>query len=49
MRELTAKTGANGEFDTTTSQASVLSFVLTNAGLMADLGLSGTRFVRSDT
>jgi len=37
------KVGANGVLDTSGAGESVLAFVLTNAGLMANLSLSGTK------
>jgi lipid-binding SYLF domain-containing protein len=37
------KVGANGEIDTTTANNPVQAFVLTNAGLMANLNLEGTK------
>jgi lipid-binding SYLF domain-containing protein len=37
------KVGANGEIDTTTANNPVEGFVLTNAGLMANLNLEGTK------
>ncbi len=37
------KVGANGEIDTTTANNPVEAFVLTNAGLMANLNLEGTK------
>jgi len=40
------KVGANGEIDTTTATASVEAIVLTNAGLMGDVSLSGTKVSR---
>ena len=40
------KMGANGAIDTTTATAPVEVFVLTNAGLMADLSLQGTKVSR---
>ena len=43
-----ATVGANGELDMRTTQAPIVGFVLTNLGLMANLSLSGTRFIRSD-
>ncbi len=44
-----AKLGANGQLDTASAQAPVVAFVLTNAGLMADLSLTGTRFMKSES
>ncbi|MGF6767857.1 lipid-binding SYLF domain-containing protein [Paraburkholderia sp. GAS199] len=40
------KVGANGAIDTTTATAPVEVFVLTNAGLMADVSLAGTKVSR---
>ncbi|MGS0743216.1 BPSL1445 family SYLF domain-containing lipoprotein [Glaciimonas sp. GG7] len=40
------KIGANGNIDTSTVTASVLAFVLTNSGLMANLTLEGTKVSR---
>lgn len=40
------KTGANGAIDVSAVTAPVLAFVLTNAGLMANLTLSGTKITR---
>jgi lipid-binding SYLF domain-containing protein len=40
------KVGANGAIDTTTATAPVQVFVLTNAGLMGDLSLQGTKVSR---
>jgi lipid-binding SYLF domain-containing protein len=40
------KVGANGVLDTTTASAPVQAFVLTNAGLMGDLSLAGTKVTR---
>jgi lipid-binding SYLF domain-containing protein len=40
------KMGANGAIDTTTATAPVQVFVLTNAGLMADVSLQGTKVSR---
>ncbi len=40
------KVGANGVIDTTTATAPVEAFVLTNAGLMGDVSLSGTKVSR---
>ncbi|MES2537574.1 MAG: YSC84-related protein [Pseudomonadota bacterium] len=37
------KAGANGMIDTTSATGPVLAFVLTNAGLMANLSLEGTK------
>ncbi|MPW18163.1 hypothetical protein GCT13_14855 [Paraburkholderia sp. CNPSo 3157] len=40
------KVGANGAIDTTTATAPVEAIVLTNAGLMGDVSLSGTKVSR---
>ncbi|KAE8760356.1 hypothetical protein FSO04_08570 [Paraburkholderia madseniana] len=40
------KMGANGAIDTTTATAPVEVFILTNAGLMADISLQGTKVTR---
>ncbi|SAL65748.1 lipoprotein [Caballeronia terrestris] len=40
------KMGANGVVDTTTATSPVEAFVLTNAGLMADVSLAGTKVSR---
>lgn len=40
------KVGANGAIDSTTATAPVEVFVLTNAGLMADVSLQGTKVSR---
>ncbi|WP_233849323.1 BPSL1445 family SYLF domain-containing lipoprotein [Paraburkholderia sp. HD33-4] len=40
------KVGANGAVDTTTATAPVQVFVLTNAGLMGDVSLQGTKVSR---
>jgi lipid-binding SYLF domain-containing protein len=40
------KMGANGDIDSTTATAPVEVFVLTNAGLMANLSLEGTKVSR---
>lgn len=37
------KVGANGNIDTSTATQPVLGFVMTNAGLMANLSLEGTK------
>jgi lipid-binding SYLF domain-containing protein len=42
------KIGANGELDTTTITKPVQVLVLTNAGLMANLNLEGTKITRLD-
>jgi lipid-binding SYLF domain-containing protein len=40
------KVGANGAVDTTTATAPVEVFVMTNAGLMGDISLAGTKVSR---
>ncbi|ACC75479.1 YSC84-related protein [Paraburkholderia phymatum] len=40
------KVGANGEIDTTTATAPVEAIVMTNAGLMGDISLAGTKVSR---
>jgi lipid-binding SYLF domain-containing protein len=40
------KVGANGSIDTTTATSPVNAIVLTNAGLMGDVSLSGTKVSR---
>jgi lipid-binding SYLF domain-containing protein len=40
------KMGANGAVDTNTATSPVEAFVLTNAGLMADVSLAGTKVTR---
>jgi lipid-binding SYLF domain-containing protein len=40
------KVGANGAIDTTSASGPVLAFVLTNAGLMVNLTLEGTKISR---
>jgi lipid-binding SYLF domain-containing protein len=40
------RVGANGTVDTTTTQAPVTSYVLTNAGLEAGVSLQGTKITR---
>ncbi|WP_175946163.1 YSC84-related protein [Caballeronia sp. BCC1704] len=42
------KMGANGKIDTTTATKPVNAIVLTNAGLMADASLQGTKISRLD-
>jgi lipid-binding SYLF domain-containing protein len=42
------KVGANGEIDTTTANNPVQALVLTNAGLMANLNLEGTKITKLD-
>ena len=41
-----AKVGADARVDTETAQKPIIGFVLTNAGLMANLSLDGTKFTR---
>ena len=43
------KVGANGAIDSTSINGPVLAFVMTNAGLMANLSLEGTRITRERT
>ena len=43
-----AKIGANGAIDTNTIQQPVIGFVITNAGLMANLTIEGTKISRLD-
>ncbi|RZF24879.1 hypothetical protein EVC45_36330 [Paraburkholderia sp. UYCP14C] len=40
------KVGVNGQIDTTTATAPVVAIVLTNAGLMGDVSLAGTKVSR---
>ncbi|MGZ3158380.1 MAG: BPSL1445 family SYLF domain-containing lipoprotein [Burkholderiaceae bacterium] len=40
------KVGANGEVDVNATQGPIVAFVLTNAGLMANLTLEGTKITR---
>ncbi|MFT0170771.1 YSC84-related protein [Paraburkholderia mimosarum] len=40
------KVGANGQIDTTTASAPVQAIVMTNAGLMGDVSLSGAKISR---
>ncbi|MGE5652144.1 MAG: YSC84-related protein [Bacillota bacterium] len=40
------KVGANGDIDTTSAVGPVVAFVMTNAGLMANLTLEGTKITR---
>jgi len=40
------KIGANGNIDTNTMRAPIIGFVMTNAGLMANLSLEGTKITR---
>jgi lipid-binding SYLF domain-containing protein len=42
------KVGANGEIDTATANNPIQAFVLTNAGLMANLNLEGTKISKLD-
>ena len=42
------RVGANGEIDTTSASQAVNAFALTNAGLMANLTIEGTKFSRID-
>lgn len=42
------KMGANGDIDLNTAQQPVIGFVMTNAGLMANLTLEGTRITKLD-
>lgn len=41
-----AKIGANGAIDTDTARQSVVAFVMTNAGLMANLSIQGTKVTK---
>jgi len=43
-----AKVGANGSLDTNTAGSQVVAIVMTNAGLMADLSLAGTKVTKLD-
>lgn len=43
------KVGANGAIDSSSMDGPVLAFVMTNAGLMANLSLEGTRITRVKT
>jgi lipid-binding SYLF domain-containing protein len=43
-----ANVGVNGEIDTKTAQSPIIGFVLTNVGVMANLSLEGTRFIKLD-
>jgi lipid-binding SYLF domain-containing protein len=43
-----AKIGANGAVDTNTAKQAVVAFFLTNAGLMADLSIQGTKVNKLD-
>jgi lipid-binding SYLF domain-containing protein len=40
--------GANAQIDSKTAQQSIIGFVLTNGGLMANVSLEGTKFTRMD-
>ncbi|MDN0074939.1 YSC84-related protein [Crenobacter sp. SG2303] len=42
------KVGANGKVDTSTATQPIIGFVMTNAGLMADLTLEGTKVSKLD-
>ena len=42
------KTGASASIDTQTAQQPVVGYVLTNAGLMANLAIDGTKITRLD-
>lgn len=43
-----ATIGANGQIDTNTARAPIIGFMLTNAGLMANLSLEGTKISKLD-
>lgn len=43
------KVGANGAIDSTSINGPVLAFVMTNAGLMANLSLEGTKITREQS
>ncbi|MGO4280067.1 Lipid-binding SYLF domain-containing protein [Cupriavidus sp. OV038] len=43
-----AQVGANGLIDTNTARAPIVAFVVTNAGLMANLSLEGTKISKLD-
>lgn len=43
-----ARIGANGDIDTNTIKQPVIGFVMTNAGLMANLTVEGTKVTRLD-
>ncbi|MNT26522.1 hypothetical protein D3C72_1620980 [compost metagenome] len=43
-----AKIGANGQIDTNTARAPIIAFVMSNAGLMANLSLEGTKIGKLD-
>ena len=40
------KVGANGQIDTSSASAEVVAIVLTNAGLMADISVAGTKVTK---
>jgi len=42
------RTGASAAIDSSTAQQAVIGYVLTKAGLMANLSLEGTRVTRLD-
>ena len=42
------KVGADAQIDTTTASQPVVAFAMTNAGLMANLSLEGTKFSKLD-
>jgi lipid-binding SYLF domain-containing protein len=42
------KVGAEAQIDTATATAPVIAFALTNAGLMANLSLEGTKISKLD-
>lgn len=42
------KVGANGSIDTTNVNQAVIAFVMTNAGLMANLNLQGSKITKLD-
>ena len=43
-----ATIGANGQVDTNTARAPIIGFVLTNAGLMGNLSVEGTKISKLD-
>ena len=43
-----AKIGADGRLDTLTSQQPVIAFVQTNAGLMFDVSVNGSKISKLD-
>jgi lipid-binding SYLF domain-containing protein len=43
------RVGANGELDLNSVTGPVVAFVMTNAGLMANLTLEGTKITRLET